>query len=94
MEFLAGRSVEGRDLIASLRSVGSLAALHRSVSWFCGELGTLKPRAEDASAALLMSPTGVEPPTGMTPAFANMPVLLPPTVADELQLPLSREMSL
>lgn len=93
MEFLAGRGMVAGDLITSLRSVGALAALHRSVAWFCGELGMLKPRAEEATA--LLSPTGVEPPTGMTPAFANMPVLLPPaTSTDELQLPLSREMAL
>jgi hypothetical protein len=61
-------------------------------SWFCSELNALKPRPEDAAA--IMSPTNLEPLTGMTPSFGNMPMLPFETNSELLQLPLSREMAL
>lgn len=61
-------------------------------SWFCSELSALKPRPEDAVA--IMSPTNLEPLTGMTPSFGNMPMLPLETNSELLQLPLSREMAL
>ncbi|KAF8913032.1 exocyst complex component sec8 [Gymnopilus junonius] len=91
-EILGAKAITKSDLIPSLRSLASLASLHRSVSWFAAELSALKSRPEEPMSAL--SPSAIEATTGVTPSFPNIP--LPPleTDTEHLNLPLSREMAL
>ncbi|KAJ7071200.1 exocyst complex component sec8 [Mycena amicta] len=90
MDFLGQNAIQRTDLVVSIRNLGALASLYRSVAWFAAELSILKTTPEDT----MLSPTNLEPlsaVTPYTPFLPTLPVVLP---ADKLQLPLSREMAL
>lgn len=93
MEFLGERMVTREDLISSTKTLAALASLHRSVSWFSSELNAMKPKQDDPSSSLL-SPTNLEPATGLTPTFPPIPPVSLGSDPEWFSLPLSREMSL
>ncbi|KAF7306760.1 Sec8 exocyst complex component specific domain-containing protein [Mycena indigotica] len=90
LNFLGQTDIKRTDLIVSIRNLGALASLYRSVSWFASELSILKSTSDDT----LMSPTNLEPPSAVTPYTPFLPPLPTVASADKLQLPLSREMAL
>ncbi|KAJ7169705.1 exocyst complex component sec8 [Mycena filopes] len=92
MDFLGQNSIQPSDLVASVRNLGALASLYRSVAWFASELQVLKATPEDPSA--LLSPVPLEPMSAVSPYTPFLPVLPAPSSSTKLQLPLSREMAL
>ncbi|KAG5635065.1 hypothetical protein H0H81_012546 [Sphagnurus paluster] len=89
LELLGRKTIPQTDLIPSIRNLAALAGLYRSVSWFATELSHLKARPDDGLSPT--SPQNLEPLSGITPytpyVTSNHPQM-------QLQLPLSREMSL
>lgn len=93
IELLGRRPIEKEDLIPSVRNLSSLATLYRSVAWFTQQLNALRARPDD-SLLSPTSPNGLESITALTPftPFISPP---PPSNDDgELNLPLSKEMTL
>nr|GAT47843.1 Sec8 exocyst complex component specific domain-containing protein [Mycena chlorophos] len=91
MDFLGQKTIQHSDLIVSIRNLGALASLYRSVAWFASELSILKSTPEET----LLSPTNIELVSAITPLTAAfLPTLPAMPSGDKLQLPLSREMSL
>ncbi|KAF8213248.1 exocyst complex component sec8 [Mycena galopus ATCC 62051] len=90
MDLLGQGTIQHSDLIVSIRNLGALASLYRSVAWFASELQVLKAIPEDNSS--LLSPIPNEPMSAVSPYTPFLPTL--PTSTDKLQLPLSREMTL
>ncbi|KAJ6604476.1 exocyst complex component sec8 [Mycena vulgaris] len=89
MDFLGQNTIQHSDLVASIRNLGALASLYRSVAWFASELQGLKATPEDS----LLSPTPLEPMSAVSPYTPFLPVM-PTSPTGRLQLPLSREMAL
>ncbi|KAJ3508842.1 hypothetical protein NLJ89_g5535 [Agrocybe chaxingu] len=92
MEVLGNTQVAQEDLLVSTRNLAGLASLHHSVSWFSSELNALKSRPEEAMSAV--SPSNLEPLSGMTPFTPHLPSIPPEPILDQLSLSLSREMAL
>ncbi|KAJ7783589.1 exocyst complex component sec8 [Mycena maculata] len=90
MDFLAQNIIQHSDLVVSIRNLGALASLYRSVAWFASELQVLKATPEDS----LLSPTPIEPPASAVSPYTPFLPVLAPSSTDKLQLPLSREMAL
>ncbi|KAJ7706369.1 Sec8 exocyst complex component-specific domain-containing protein [Mycena rosella] len=89
MDFLGQNAIQNSELVASIRNLGALASLHRSVAWFALELQVLKATPED----ILLSPTVIEPMSAVSPYTPFLPAM-PSSPTEKLQLPLSREMAL
>ncbi|KAJ7225698.1 exocyst complex component sec8 [Mycena pura] len=89
MDFLGQNTIQHSDLVLSVRNLGALASLYKSVAWFASVLQVLKANPEET----LLSPT-LEPASAKTPYTPFHPVLPPIPPSDKLQLPLSREMAL
>ncbi|KAJ7487411.1 exocyst complex component sec8 [Mycena galericulata] len=91
MDFLGQNTIQHSDLVVSVRNLGALASLYRSVAWFASELQVLKATPEDS----LLSPTPIEPPvSAVSPYTPFLPAMPSASSTDKLQLPLSREMAL
>ncbi|KAF7320273.1 Sec8 exocyst complex component specific domain-containing protein [Mycena kentingensis (nom. inval.)] len=90
MDFLGQTAIQHSDLVVSVRNLGALASLYRSVAWFATELSGLKATPEEG----VMSPTNLEPISAVTPYTPSLPTLPVVSPGDRLQLPLSREMAL
>ncbi|KAJ7786127.1 exocyst complex component sec8 [Mycena metata] len=92
MDFLGQNTIQASELVVSVRNLGALASLYRSVAWFASELQVLKATPEDPSA--LLSPAALEPMSAVSPYTPFLPALPASSSSDKLQLPLSREMAL
>ncbi|KAF7339799.1 Sec8 exocyst complex component specific domain-containing protein [Mycena venus] len=90
MDLLGQNTIQHSELIVSIRNLGALASLYRSVAWFASELHVLKATPEENSS--LLSPVPLEPMSAVSPYTPFLPSL--PASTDKLQLPLSREMAL
>ncbi|KAJ6519646.1 Sec8 exocyst complex component-specific domain-containing protein [Mycena sanguinolenta] len=90
MDLLGQNTIQHSELTVSIRNLGALASLYRSVAWFASELQVLKAIPEDNNS--LLSPVPLEPMSAVSPYTPFLPVL--PAATDKLQLPLSREMTL
>ncbi|KAF7339621.1 Sec8 exocyst complex component specific domain-containing protein [Mycena sanguinolenta] len=90
MDLLGQNTIQHSELIVSIRNLGALASLYRSVAWFARELQVLKAIPEDSNS--LLSPVPLEPVSAVSPYTPFLPAL--PASTDKLQLPLSREMTL
>ncbi|KAJ6509353.1 exocyst complex component sec8 [Mycena vitilis] len=90
MDFLGQNAIQHSDLVVSVRNLGALASLYRSVAWLASELQVLKATPLEDS---LLSPIPAEPMSAVSPYTPFLPVL-PTSSSEQLQLPLSREMAL
>ncbi|KAG7099005.1 hypothetical protein E1B28_000890 [Marasmius oreades] len=81
--------ISRNDLVVSVRNLGALACLYRSIVWFASELSTLKARPDDMPP----TPQNLEPLSAapFTPFTPLLPTLVP---TPEINLPLSKEMAL
>ncbi|KAI0307673.1 Sec8 exocyst complex component-specific domain-containing protein [Multifurca ochricompacta] len=89
---MSDKSIVKGDLIGPLRNVSALCHLYRSVLWFTAGLNQLRAVLEDN-----LSPTSalqLEPASAITPYMSTFPSILPLSPEEQLQLPLSKEMSL
>ncbi|KAJ6574932.1 Sec8 exocyst complex component-specific domain-containing protein [Mycena capillaripes] len=90
MDLLGQNTIQHSELVVSVRNLGALASLYRSVAWFASELQVLKATPEDS----LLSPAPLlEPVSAVSPYTPFLPVM-PTASTEKLQLPLSREMAL
>jgi len=91
-QFMGDRSIGKGELISPLRNISALCNLYRSVSWFTVGLNQLKAVPEDS-----FSPTStvqMEFASAITPFTPSLPLLVPLSPNEQLQLPLSKEMAL
>ncbi|KAL0071792.1 exocyst subunit [Marasmius tenuissimus] len=88
--FLGDGKISKEDLVVSVRNIGALGSLYRSITWFASELSALKARPDDMPP----TPQNLEPLSAVpyTPFTPLLPIMAAPT--PEINLPLSKEMAL